>query len=350
MANNRIRFSNDFILKNEKVGINTTEPRALLDVGGDLYVSGIATINQTTIENLSLSNSGIAVTAILDEDDFSSNRDDALATQQSIKSYIDTRVGNVDLNFSADSGIGTVDLNTEIFDIKGTANEIETSGVGTTLTIGLSSDVRIGNDLDVLGNLNVSGISTISGVVISTGIITSSNPGVTTVVYYGDGSNLEGVAAFYVDTQVNATDPVYPTLAAGVGVNNVGISTNKLVFIESTTRLGIGTTNPVTELHVIGDVTATNFNSTSDLKLKTNIQQITDPLEKLTQIQGVSFNWIENNKPSMGVIADEVQKVLPELVSDTDPKTVNYNGLIGLLIECVKQQQVEIEELKRKVG
>jgi hypothetical protein len=52
----------------------------------------------------------------------------------------------------------------------------------------------------------------------------------------------------------------------------------------------------------------------------------------------------------MGVIANELQKVLPELVSDTDPKTVNYNGLIGLLIECVKHQQNEIEQLKKKVN
>ena len=51
----------------------------------------------------------------------------------------------------------------------------------------------------------------------------------------------------------------------------------------------------------------------------------------------------------MGVIADNIQEVLPELVSDTNPKTVNYNGIIGLLIECVKKQQVEIEDLKRRI-
>ena len=44
----------------------------------------------------------------------------------------------------------------------------------------------------------------------------------------------------------------------------------------------------------------------------------------------------------MGVIADNIEEVLPELVSDTDPKTVNYNGLIGLLIEVVKDQQTQI--------
>ena len=48
----------------------------------------------------------------------------------------------------------------------------------------------------------------------------------------------------------------------------------------------------------------------------------------------------------MGVIAQEVEAVLPELVSDTDPKSVNYNGLIGLLIECVKDQQRQIDELR----
>ena len=51
----------------------------------------------------------------------------------------------------------------------------------------------------------------------------------------------------------------------------------------------------------------------------------------------------------MGVIADEVEKILPELVSNTDPKTVNYNGLIGLLIECIKTQQIEIDNIKNQL-
>ena len=52
----------------------------------------------------------------------------------------------------------------------------------------------------------------------------------------------------------------------------------------------------------------------------------------------------------MGVIADDLQKVLPELVSDTDPKTVNYNGLIGLLIEVVKEQQSRIQLLENRIS
>ena len=51
----------------------------------------------------------------------------------------------------------------------------------------------------------------------------------------------------------------------------------------------------------------------------------------------------------MGIIAQQVEKVLPQLVSGEYSKTVNYNGLIGLLIECVKEQQKEIDEIKQKL-
>ena len=95
--------------------------------------------------------------------------------------------------------------------------------------------------------------------------------------------------------------------------------------------------------------TATDFDSTSDIRLKTNIQAIQDPLAKVVQIEGVSFNWKEDNRPALGVIADQVEKIIPELVHGDNPKTVNYNGLIGLLIEAVKEQQVQITELKSKL-
>ena len=165
------------------------------------------------------------------------------------------------------------------------------------------------------------------------------------------GAAIAGINVTQDDTGIR-----YPLFASGTNATTTAqyIDATALVYNSSTNCLGIGTLTPTSKLDIIGDirvsgiVTAGDFNSTSDRKLKTNIKTIENPIEKVLQISGVSFNWKESGKATMGVIAQEVELVLPELVSDTDPKTVNYNGLIGLLIECVKDQQRQIDELKNK--
>ena len=114
-------------------------------------------------------------------------------------------------------------------------------------------------------------------------------------------------------------------------------------------RVGIGTTDPGYMLHVNGTVGATHFDSLSDRKLKTNIKTIENPIETVKKIDGVTFDWKENNEASMGVIAQNVEEVIPELISGEETKSVNYSGLIGLLIETVKDQQKQIDELKARL-
>jgi len=97
---------------------------------------------------------------------------------------------------------------------------------------------------------------------------------------------------------------------------------------------------------VAGIVTAVDFNSTSDQSLKTNINTVNNALDIVNELRGVSFDWKETGKPSYGVIAQELEKVLPALVSDTNIKSVNYNGIIGVLIESIKELSEEIEKLK----
>ena len=100
-----------------------------------------------------------------------------------------------------------------------------------------------------------------------------------------------------------------------------------------------------------GTLSCTDFNTTSDVNLKKDIETIRNAIEILNQINGVNFIWIKSNKPSVGIIAQEIERVLPQLVderTDTGTKSVNYNGLIGVLIEAVKELSQRLEELERQ--
>lgn len=101
-----------------------------------------------------------------------------------------------------------------------------------------------------------------------------------------------------------------------------------------------------------GDQTlyATNINTASDANLKTNILKINNSIDIVNQLRGVSFDWKLTGKKSYGVIAQEVEQVLPDIVGDTNGrKSVNYSALIGVLIEAVKKQGEEIEMLKEQI-
>lgn len=111
--------------------------------------------------------------------------------------------------------------------------------------------------------------------------------------------------------------------------STIHTSSTKFNFNPSTGTLSIG-----------GDL-----NSGSDERLKKNIETIGNALETIQNLRGVRFNWNQGGKPSMGVIAQELEKVVPELVSGDEHKTVTYNGLIAILIEAVKELKKQVEEL-----
>ena len=96
-------------------------------------------------------NTGVSGSAIKDEDNMASDSATHLATQQSIKAYVDAQVTAQDLDIAGDSGTGAIDLDSETLTIAGTANEIETSMSGNTLTVGLPNNVTIAGNLTVAG-------------------------------------------------------------------------------------------------------------------------------------------------------------------------------------------------------
>jgi hypothetical protein len=134
-------------------------------------------------------------------------------------------------------------------------------------------------------------------------------------------------------------------LAKWTGPTSLG---NSIIYDNG--NIGIGTTSPSYKLDVSGDVRASAFYYSSDINLKTNIKPLENSLAKILQLQGFSFNWKENQEPSIGLLAQEVEKVFPELVSGKDgSKTVDYGKLVPVLIEAIKEQQREIEKLKLEI-
>ena len=96
-----------------------------------------------------------------------------------------------------------------------------------------------------------------------------------------------------------------------------------------------------------GTVTSATFLYSSDAALKEDIQTIENPLEKVQALRGVSYKWKDTGRKDIGLVADEVEEVLPELVVENEHKQMDYGHMIGLLVEAIKEQQKEIEALKK---
>ena len=115
------------------------------------------------------------------------------------------------------------------------------------------------------------------------------------------------------------------------------------VVVGSVERLEVSSGSP--HVLVTGDL-----NSTSDERLKKNVAPITNALSDVTQLEGVSFDWKDTGTRGHGFIAQQVEPILPDVVQtdeETGIKSINYVGMIGHLVEAIKELKAEIEELKR---
>jgi len=125
-------------------------------------------------------------------------------------------------------------------------------------------------------------------------------------------------------------------------------------------KVGIGTTAPLQTLDVRGTIGSGTLLYHSDVRWKKNVETIADALDKVSQLRGVRYEWNTKEYQEMnfktgqqlGVIAQEVEAVLPEVVSedDTGYKTVEYGKLVAVLIEAVKELKVENERLQQRLS
>jgi hypothetical protein len=354
------------------VDINAGEIDASRIETGDLSVTGIATIATISVVGAELSNlnvTGIATLGVIDTTNL---------TLQNLEVSGIATLGSVEINsgiITAKSGIVTyygdgsglvntppgnpAGSNTQVqynnngafagssnFTFDG--NNVNISGivtatafvgdgsnltgiatVGGEIVLGITTITELSvSGITSLTTLEVTGTSTFGNILLNpVGIITAISGIVT---YFGDGSGLTGAGSTVFDD--NTTDqeffPLFTDITTGT-ITASGISTSKLTY------------NPFT-----GTLTAVDLNATSDINLKENIHTIENALETVNSLRGVSFDWKDSGKSSYGVIAQELEEVLPELVKQGEIKSVNYNGIIGVLIEAIKELKKEIEDLK----
>lgn len=147
-----------------------------------------------------------------------------------------------------------------------------------------------------------------------------------------------------------------------IGSINPAVAWTDLILNANGGNVGIGTTSPGYTLHVNGSVAGTSaYVNLSDERYKKDIQPIENALAKILSLNGVTFNWDKSNTDMnlddanhIGLIAQEVEKVLPQAVTtgndDNEIKSVAYTDIVPVLIEAIKEQQAQIEELKAKLN
>jgi len=220
-------------------------------------------------------------------------------------------------------------------------------------------------DLTVTNNATISGILTASlgsldlgagsldvGNIISSGIITATSVTVGSAVT----ANSTGIIVVGVVTATSFVGSLSGTATNATNITLADESSDTTCFPLFATD-ATGNQAPKTDASALtynaatGQLTVKDLNATSDINLKKDIEVITDATDLIKKLNGVRFTWKVNDRKSLGVIAQEVEELFPELISertDTGTKSVNYNGLVGVLIEAVKELSTRVEELEKK--
>lgn len=222
--------------------------------------------------------------------------------------------------------------------------------------VGIGSDnpdqlLVIKQDDNKITRFDGDGIAMKSGYITLSGAVAQQGS-----VAIGSSTDAHGTASFAMGTNTKTTK----NYSMAIGSNLTNNVPNSLVVGSGRTNgdylfLVAGNTIDAFTVNYQGICTsAGSFTQNSDRRLKTNITPLEKSINKIMKLNGVTFNWDKTVRPSApttlqyGFIAQEIEKVIPELVSeDSDGyKTVNYIGVIPVLTQAMQEQQKEIEQLK----
>jgi hypothetical protein len=152
--------------------------------------------------------------------------------------------------------------------------------------------------------------------------------------------------------QQNDGDHVFSYAASGTAGNTISWSNALVIKNSGNTLLGTGTDNGE-RLYVSGSIRATgSITANSDVRLKKNIERIENALQKVSEISGYTYNTIYDEDRHAGVIAQEIDKVLPEIVNKGNDGLmgVEYGNISALLIEAIKDLKVQNDSLQARLS
>ena len=177
-----------------------------------------------------------------------------------------------------------------------------------------------------------------------------------------DGNDEQLIPQKITAVSVNRTQIDFATPTAGNATITVGGPRTTSLFVQTgsfyntTTNIGISGS-----LVVTGDVDGNSFNTTSDKKLKTNLVRIENALDKIEKLNGYTFDWLEeyseDRTRQIGMVADEVYEVQPELIShrnivlsnkEEKIKLLDYSKVTAILIEAIKELNDKVTKLENK--
>jgi len=381
-----------------RVGIGTISPRAELDVAGTVVSTSMSATNATFPSNVSqsLTDGAIILPGTGGAIVIDNNGHKRISWNDGGGNLI-IRAGNyyngTNTVFVKDPGSSNGGASTMTFDSDGIdgAITLQVAGIGVPgATVSYDNSVRLTKDnFYTPGNVGVGVVSPtekleVSGTVKSTAIETTGSAtinggtdlgqftrtgtsvttgetniglgynrtgsGVSKLLLYGRaGSGATG----YTTLQKEGGDNGNTTLSdTGTGTlyftkNNAAGTirfqtggTNDRMTILANGNVGIATVTPTTPLEVNGAVKAVSYNSTSSLRYKENVKPLEGALDIVSKLNSVRFDWKKDGKSDIGLIAEEVDKVLPELVLKNDqgePDAIDYGKLTSILIGAINE-------------
>ena len=314
---------------------------------GAVNIDGVTTLTDLRVDNLKLEGNSIRTTStdgnvwILPNGsgDFIVGCDMLVGNGSSTGAITSYSTQNLLMHTYGGTNSGVIEINAGVDgDIDITPNGTGIVNIAGNTTLGDSSDDTVA----ISGTLGVEADATFN----------SQN------VTLGDSSLAWSRVTLPSNSQINGSLVTYVNGIGGVGTSSARWGSMYSINLDASGDVTLGNTtadsitiNGTVSDFTAGVITATELVATSDARLKSNIQDVTNAMDVINSLQGVEYDLIETGEHSMGVLAQELIEVAPALVKtrENGNYAVNYSGLSAFFVEAIKEQQVQIKEQKEQI-